>query len=381
MLRMASLDSLGLSANSTGSTPRSGARGKPRSGAAGGSRYSTITVQRNLRYQRRAAVAKLANWQFKTDGQRSVFDRVGFCGRAMGGRVSIMSDGAKCWPTGVAVCGSVWLCPVCSAKIKARRAVEIEGLCDSHALVGGSFSMLTATVRHDRSQSLLEVRGAVASSWRKLQRRKSWADARAAMVGHVVAPEVTIGPNGWHPHLHVLFFVTGGVDSAAVDALLPALRSDWIELVNESLGTSPSIERGVNLVHFGADSTAAAAGYLSKVAKELTASDLKSGRDPFSLLDGVGEGDSEAIAKWFEFGRAMKGVRSVAFSCGLRDAYGASALDDVEVAELDEVAGVEVAWVGARTWNRALRDGAIGELLTQLESSLGVLLPLQLSSA
>ncbi|MGB8197264.1 MAG: protein rep [Acidimicrobiales bacterium] len=289
-----------------------------------------------------------------------------------------MTDGVKCWPSGVAQCGSVHTCPVCCAKIKARRADEIEVLCDAHALGGGSLSMLTATVRHDLSQSLDEVRSAVGQSWRRVQRLKSWSDLRVVLDGHVVAPEVTFGQNGWHPHLHVLLFVRRGVESSVVDALLDEFRSDWIRLVNESLGKSPSIERGVHLLHFGTDSMKAAAGYLSKVAKELTASDLKSGRDPFTLLDGAGDGDSRSIALWFEYAAAMKGVRSVAYSKGLRELYAVDELEDDDVIELDEAAGVAVCFVRAKAWNKALREGAIGDLLSELELSLD---PLMLSSA
>jgi hypothetical protein len=352
--------------------------GKPRSGAAGSSRYSMDSVRRNLRYERRGTVARLAIWNFKAHGERCAFDRVSFCGRAMGGAVPIMSDGRKCWPSGVAQCASVHNCPVCCAKIKARRAVEIEALCNSHALAGGRFSMLTATVRHDRSQSLDEVRGAVGSSWRKVQRLKSWTDLRSLVVGQVVAPEVTFGENGWHPHLHVLLFTRPGVSEDALNSALTSFRGDWLRLVNECLGRSPSIARGVHLLHFGADSMAAAAGYLSKVAKELTASDLKSGRDPFTLLDGAREGDAQSIAMWFEYARAMKGVRSVAYSKGLRELYAVDELEDDDIAELDESAGVEVCWVSAEAWNRALRDGAVGELLSELELSLD---PLMFSSA
>ena len=345
------------------------AEGKPLGGAAGSSRYSSNNVRRNLRYGRRGSVARLANWSFKDTGLKSDFDGVGFCGRALGGIVSIRSDGEKCWPTGVAQCGLVHVCPVCCAKIKARRAVEIERLCDAHALVGGSFSMLTATVRHDRSQSLRLVRSAVSSSWRKVQRLKSWADLRSCLVGQVVAPEVTFGENGWHPHLHVLLFARAGVSEDELRSCVDSFRGDWLRLVNECLGKSPSVERAVHLLQFGSDSTSAVAGYLSKVAKELTAGDLKSGRDPFALLDGVAEGDAKSIAMWFEYAGAMKGTRSVAFSAGLREAYAVELFEDEEVVELDEGVGVEVCVIAAEAWNRGLRDGGIGELLSELEGA------------
>ena len=354
--------------------------GKPRSGAAGSSWNSTDVVRRNLRYERRGSISRLAFWSLKDTGERCSFDRVAFCGRALDSKVTIRSDGEKCWPTGVVQCGSVHTCPVCCSKIKARRAVEIELLCDAHALAGGSFSMLTVTARHSHSDSFGDVLGAVSTSWRKVQRLKSWADLRKILVGQVVALEVTFGDNGWHPHLHVLLFNRPGVEVDALNSALDSFRADWLRLVNECLGKSPSIERGVHLLHFGASSMAAAAGYLSKVAKEMTAGDLKSGRDPFALLDGVKEGDSKAIAMWFEYADSMKGRRSVSFSVGLRDAYGGELLEDEDIVELDEAAGFDVCWIRAKVWNRALRDGAIGDLLSELEQSVA-LDPLNFSSA
>lgn len=348
------------------------AEGKARSAAAGRSRSSSKFVQqgniRDLRYVRRGSETKLANWLFHESG-RSSFDAVSYCGRAVGAEVVIKSDGATAWPSGVAACGRVWLCPVCAAKIKARRAVELETACNAHAAAGGSFSMVTATARHDRLMSLREVRRAVASSWRKVQRRKSWAAIRGLVEGQVVAPEVTVGDNGWHPHAHVLLFVKAGAKRSDLNELLPAFVADWRELVNDSLGSMPSVERGVHLLHFGTDAQAAAAGYLSKVAKELTASNAKSGRDPFSLLDGVGDGDSQSIARWIEYADAMKGVQSISWSKGLRAKLGLDVeLTDEEIVALDDEIGVEVARVDGERWDTLLRLGCAHELLREVEA-------------
>lgn len=341
-------------------SPRSSMDFVQRSGLRGG------------RFGRRVSESRLATHYFKL-GERTSFDAVAFCGRALGGEVRILSDGESAWPSGVAACGRVWLCPVCAPKIKARRAVELESACDAHAALGGSFSMVTVTARHDRSMALVDVRRAVASSWRKVQRRKSWRDIRALLDGQVTAPEVTVGANGWHPHAHVLLFVRAGVSRSDLDKLLPDFIDDWRELVNSSLDSMPSVERAVNLVHFGSDSRAAAAGYLSKVANELTASDMKSGRDPFSLLDGVGEGDAESIARWIEYADAMKGVQSISWSKGLRARLGLGVeLTDEEVALQDEAAGVVVGVVFGERWNSLLRRGVAHELLEEFEAQVRV---------
>ena len=300
-----------------------------------------------------------------------MFDRVAFCGSAISDVVGLRSDGVTVWPTGVAQCGAVWLCPVCSAKVKTRRAAQIQDVCDAHELAGGSFSMMTVTVRHDRLMSLEDSRGAVARSWRRVQRLKSWLDLRDRIVGQVAATEVTFGVNGWHPHLHVLLFVAPGVLQQEVDRLKGPFVEDWLRLVNEELGVRPSVERGVNFTHIGKDGGAAAGRYLSKIAKELTASDMKSGNDPFALLDGVAEGDAESIARWFEYGEAMSGARSISWSRGLRDLYGVDVEQtDLEVLEDDEPYGVLVGFVESGVWNGAWKRDEVHLLLVAVEDAL-----------
>lgn len=223
--------------------------------------------------------------------------------------------------------------------------------------------MVTATVRHDSSMSLLEVRSAVAGSWRKVQRRKSWIAIRDLLEGQVIAPEVTVGVNGWHPHLHILLFIKSGVAQSELDTLVSRFVEDWRSLVTEALGVSPSIERGVHVLHFGADANAAAARYLSKVAKELTGGELKSGRDPFALLDDAHEGDAQAIARWFEYALAMKGRQSLSWSKGLRSRLGLDEVTDEEIADADLDLGVVVAVVDGVTWDRIVAAGTVRQTL------------------
>jgi hypothetical protein len=235
--------------------------------------------------------------------------------------------------------------------------------------------MLTATVRHDDSMSLSEVRSAVSKSWRKAQRRKSWRAIRGLIDGQVVAPEVTVGRNGWHPHLHVLLFVKSGVLQQRLDELLRAFVDDWRQLVSLELGVSPSVERGVHLLHFGRNADAAAANYLSKIAKELTGGDLKSGRDPFALLDGVADGDAQSIARWIEFCDAMRGRQSIAYSKGLKALLGVDEKTDEEIADEDDDLGLVVGRVRADIWNDLVRAGQVGACLEErfeLVRALGV---------
>ena len=341
-----------------------------RSADAEGGRLGTNTcvVQRNLRLSRRFAASRLSKWVFATTGRASSFDRISYCGHPLAGDVPIVTDGVKCWPRGVASCGLGWVCAVCNAKIRSRRAADLQKVCDAHVAAGGRLSMLTLTVRHDRSMSLHSVMGAVSGSWRKVQRRKSWsAGLRKVLVGQVVAPEVTVGVNGWHPHLHLLLFAAPGVSEVELNGLLPSFTQDWIQLAGEALGVSPSVEVGVNLIHFGVDSAAAASGYVSKVAKELTGGDMKSGRDPLALLDSVRDGDSSAVAQFVDYAGVMKGRQSLTYSKGLKKLYPVAELTDEEIAARDEALGVEVCVVPRDEWLSFLEAGSLDLILEHLE--------------
>ncbi|RYF42549.1 MAG: hypothetical protein EOO38_19610, partial [Cytophagaceae bacterium] len=56
--------------------------------------------------------------------------------------------------SGLQTCGSVWACPVCSAKIAERRRVEIIAAMAAHKAAGGCMHLLTLTAPHQRSDAL-----------------------------------------------------------------------------------------------------------------------------------------------------------------------------------------------------------------------------------
>ena len=51
---------------------------------------------------------------------------------------------------GLQTCGSVWMCPVCGAKVVERRRGEIQQAMAMHRACGGEVHLLTLTVPHTR---------------------------------------------------------------------------------------------------------------------------------------------------------------------------------------------------------------------------------------
>jgi len=98
-------------------------------------------------------------------------ERLWRCGRFLvseaGTGVAVKNGSA--YYTGLVTCGSIWACPVCSARIRQRRAVEIERACLTHLAAGGGIGFATFTLPHVRSDDLAELLEVVQKAWRKVQ--------------------------------------------------------------------------------------------------------------------------------------------------------------------------------------------------------------------
>jgi hypothetical protein len=254
---------------------------------------------------------------------------------------------------------------VCSAKIAARRSIEVEAAALAHTAAGGELVMLTLTLRHDRSQGLVELLDALRSAWRSVQNDARWGPVRSELVGTITATEVTRGPNGWHPHLHLLLLLPAGSTAAAdLGTWLPvAWRS---RLAGRLGGSGPDLVHGVHLLRLDAGSAA----YVAKLANETTRADLKSdSRSVWGLLDAVDDGETWAIAAFLEWFGATKGRRAVVWSHGLKAMFGIGEKTDEEIAAQD-VDGLVLDVVPAEkwlTWCRSLSSSGVVMALAHLE--------------
>lgn len=327
------------------------------------------TFSRRRKYARRRRVAGLALHAERVTGFYPSWGRVRGCGSPIGD-VAIKEHEGRVYASGVAQCASVWCCPVCSAKIRTRRQVELETACASHVASGGGLAMLTLTLRHDASMSLFDVLGALLRSYRNSRHRKAFKAIRSLTVGVVRALEITWGENGWHPHLHLLLFMESPDEREKLESTLADFVTDWRFVVGRDLGVMPSVQRAVDLTWFGSDS-AAAAGYVSKVAKEITQADSKSGRDPFALLDVEGIARDRAVATFMEYADTMRGVQSISWSKGLRNLLnlGSNKTDEQLVEDLD-VGDEVVEMIPHVEWLRIRREGREVEVFEEIEARL-----------
>ena len=237
---------------------------------------------------------------------------------------------------GLATCGSIWTCPVCSTKIATRRADEVSELATAHEAAGGAIYMATLTIRHKSSDKCADLRKLVATAWKRLQNRRAWRAMKEArgIVGTVRALEITHGQSGWHPHVHVLLFTDKPV---AMDLEMGTqLQWLWLDVVH-SLDGSATMDGQ----HFRrASAGTVAAEYVAKwgAGHEIAKGAHKdaAGRSVWDLLK-ASEHDARAGRLFIEYGEAVKGARHLTYSRGLREQYGLrDAATDQELAESDE---------------------------------------------
>jgi hypothetical protein len=237
------------------------------------------------------------------------------------------------------LCGSVWHCPVCAAKISERRREELSVATARWEAQGGSVLMLTFTFRHKRGDDLVSIldrfidaqrRFKAGAAWDRLRERYGWMESVRAL-------EVTHGENGWHPHGHMLVFMAWKLDRELLEALTVDLKARWQSCL-EGYGLDAEWEWGLDVK----DRAAEVADYVAKMgcstlddfverygrlprgshwtdAHEVAKSVVKkarteAGRTPMQLLEDYGEGDAQAGVLWAEYSRVFKGRHQLEWS-------------------------------------------------------------------
>jgi hypothetical protein len=287
------------------------------------------------------------------------------------GRVRINSevelrkrDGSGYYFRGLVTCGSVWTCPVCSWKIATGRGHEVQSVIDQHLKTGGGVYLITATIPHDQGDDLKPLRTAVSNAWRKTISGRAWLrmKQRIGFEGFIRALEVTHGVNGWHPHLHLLFFTKKPLPSTEAAILRLFLFERWNRAITCAGYRPTTPEHGLTIEHGHR-----AGHYVAKVASglvsEVTQSAGKSGRGgsrtPLQILEAIGETDQQADRRlWREWLTGIYGARQLTYSRSIREKYlRAGSPTDTELAgdKNQDEADTLVLSLPAAVWDRLIR--------------------------
>lgn len=274
---------------------------------AGSVKDATVSQELSILQTEIEADRRLGKWRMQREAQKLLPDeRVAFCMRRMKATsVDVMYSPAfkSAHYDGLMVCGSVWVCPLCAAKISERRRVELERAITSWIARGGAVYLATYTIAHKCYDDLPSLLQSFLSARKKARQGRSAQAIRKQfdVVGTISVREVTWSKqNGWHPHCHELVFCSSEI---AIEEYDRVVREQWRKSV-EREGLS------INEHGFKLDRTYGAVGdYIAKfgreplqtswsTATELTKGHLKHGRGeehltPFAMLHLIAQGHAE----------------------------------------------------------------------------------------
>ena len=240
---------------------------------------------------------------------------------------------------GLQTCGSVWMCPVCSARISETRRRELNAALSQARALNLSPVLITLTTRHKADDDLPTLLASLKAAKQHWHKSRTYHAHKPLIAGVITATEVTFGiANGWHPHLHLLAFLRlpGGVDHIITqNRIHQDLRAQWLTSL-EASGLSG------NGAAFDLQSGDAAGQYVAKwgAAEELALSSKKgtpdkaaktTGYHPFDLLRQAAY-LAKARALFFDYATAFKGRRQLQWTPGLRQLLAVPEVSDEEAA-------------------------------------------------
>lgn len=391
-----------------------------------GSESSFAAAEGKSRYTRRQRTRRKRWNLLQTVWAESSVDRCRGCrrwraDRSKGYQVCVSEfedeDGEEyqsAYVANIQTCRSPWGCPVCSAKIRQKRAIQIAKAAARHLEEGGGLEFMMLTMPHDRGDDLSGLLDALKEGWdgiaKGYARRKDWE--RFGIEHYVRALDLTWSTrNGWHPHYHVVLFTEEPLSDKERGQMQRRFYNRWRKGV-ESHGYRRPNRAGVRIRPIETDAEARSVGVYTAegvligseqkgepdrmdVGFEMARNDLKgaSGMTPWDILGALDEarrtvqklekeadehGGTEALGVrrgvlerareaytryrmlWREYEQATKGRRSIQPSRGLWEEYEVKEgqLEDEELAE-EEQDGETLAELDATTmeWVRRIPGG------------------------
>lgn len=246
--------------------------------------------------------------------------------------VAILSNSSYARLSGARMCHNAWACPVCSAVVMSKWATKIAAAIDA---LKKDFAavMFTFTIFHSKNDSCKQAFDVLFETWKRWQRSCTSGSALSKFLSDfgikhwVRCAEVTYSANGWHPHLHVLYFV----DKSKLHQFdLPkemALRNFWNlcqeqamkqvygytkynalyesqRLHEENVGLYVSRnEKGQPIIQQSSDYICGWGADKELTGNYLKEATCKSSRTPYQLINAAFDGDQMAIQLYLEFAR------------------------------------------------------------------------------
>lgn len=306
----------------------------------------TTERRRELRFERFELLSE-GRRLFLHEGRRAdlaywhTVHRTAGCNWLRHGDVQVHQKEGRAHYSGLIHCGSVWACPVCSAKIQEQRRQEIATAVDWAYAEGLQPVLVTLTFPHRSWHQIDDLLEQQRDALTRLRSGKAWQKlkGRYGFQGLVRSLEITHGQNGWHPHTHELWFISKNADAAA---LAGEVRKRWRSSCQRA-GLLDEGDAGFDEHAVDVKAWCSASDYLAKqddsrhwgVDREVAKGGAKSakGMHPFGLLRRSMDGCERSGRLFTAYAFAMKGKRQVFWSHGLKARVGVAEVDDQAAAE------------------------------------------------
>ena len=128
--------------------------------------------------------------------------------------------------TGMEHCKKVWLCPICSSKIAEERRDDLLMELQERKKQGYNVAFLTLTFSHSRCDVLGDGLDLLNDGWNYVSTHRQM---RGVNCEYFRSIEITVGNNGWHPHVHAILIYNKGIDVLQAGKKMQLLWFKWLE--------------------------------------------------------------------------------------------------------------------------------------------------------
>lgn len=229
-------------------------------------------------------------------------------------------------------------------------------------------ALFTMTFQHSQGDNLPVILKQMGSAWNHLRGGRKWQKffKETGGEGTIKGQEVTLGKNGWHPHLHVVYFMSK--KSAWTDEqVLSWIQDRWMtELRRVGLEAIREIAATASFDNKNAGDYASKWGIDDEIGGGQGKQGRASGQTPSELLWDYWEHDNNRAGQnWLVYAKAFKGKRQLRWSAGLRELLlpNQPEVTDGILVERDEEHAVLLARISREDWRIILERHARGPLL------------------
>lgn len=269
---------------------------------------------------------------------------------------------------GVATCGSVWMCPICAAKITERRKLELQIAVTEAQKRCWHVYMVTYTLQHKGYEPIEAVLKKLIAAVRKIKGGRAWErDFRSVYdwKGSVTALEMTYSfENGGHPHKHVMELLGRKLTEEEKIKMRDDLAIKYQNIL-AGLDGYADFEIAVNvrdatdyiaeyIAKFGYEPKARKWGVSDEMAKyPVKGKGMEEGHyTMFQLLDLYKDGNLDAGRVFAEFAVAFRGRSQLTWSNGLKKEFGIKEKTDAEIAKEQDAESKAFALYQKKDWHK-----------------------------